>query len=152
MCIRRSLQRTLLTVPLVVFATTLPAQELKKQPGIKEDRDALCGTGLVAWEFQKKDAAGLVVRLFFTKGADGKPDHGLVMHGSGGFILSLGFEFALEDKEGKRQIKVTPGTAFDAKGSDPVLPYKLDGDKLQLFGGKDGDFDLKGEWKRVKLK
>ena len=151
---RTLLGASLLLALMVLAGSRLarsPAQEPQKQPGVKEDREALCGDGKSAWKFEKRDAAGLTVRLYFTRGDDGKPDRGLVMRGAGGAILALGFEFNLEEKEGKRRIKVTPGSAFDGKGSDPVLPYKLEGDRLQLLGGRDGDLELKGEWKRAKL-
>jgi hypothetical protein len=127
------------------------AQEPKKQPSLQDDRALLCGDGKTAWEFEKKDSKGNIVRLYFTKGEDGKPDAGLVMYGTGG-ILALRFEYRLEEKDGKRLINVKPDIAFEGKESDPVLPYKVEGDKLQLLGGKDRGLELKGEWKRVKLK
>jgi hypothetical protein len=123
----------------------------KKPQSLKEDRDILCGDGKTAWEFEKKDADNLIVRLYLTKGKEGKPDVGLMMRGTGA-VLALRFEFGLEEKDGKRHIKITPDIAFDGKDSDPVLPYKLEGEKLQILGGKDRGLELKGAWKRVPLK
>lgn len=126
-------------------------QEPKKQPSLKQDQETLCGDGKTAWEFEKKDAAGSVVRLYFTKGEEGKPDVGLITRGTNA-ILALRFEYSLEERDGKRLIKVKPDIAFKDQESDPVLPYKVEGDKLELLGGKDRGLELKGEWKRVKLK
>jgi len=127
----------------------------------KEDRERLCGDGESAWEFEKENARGQAVQLYFAKGELFKPDRGTIIYRNEGLTPSWtwnSFLFKLEEKDGKRHIKVYEGPpiqekglnpwGFDAKGSDPILRYKLEGDTLQLLSGKHGDLDLKGEWKR----
>jgi hypothetical protein len=142
--------------------------ELKYDTDINEDREALFGDGKSAWEFEKW---GPRVQLYFAKGLAGKPDRGRISYLTGPKELessmSFEFDFKLEERDGKRHIKVNEGPPlpldnplvlmggakrFDTKGSDPVLVYKLEGDKLHLFSGKHGDLDLTGVWKRVALK
>jgi hypothetical protein len=140
-------------------------QEAPFKTSLEEDLETLCEKG-AKWRLDIKHKDGITFELYFYKTSNQVLGGSLVYNGNGSRVPkdhfmraknnTFGFTFKLEEKSGKRYIIV------EGASVDPVWPYKLEGDALQLQGGQfepsNGQLpderhwlsEVKGAWKRVR--